>query len=244
MAASYAATPWRSGWVRRPRVRAMRERSRNWRDYWAGRRDGSRCLPVLDPGAEPPAHVQRISSGCASVLERRWTVLLVLTDDDRLALSRLLPEIARAEVRRETARTALAEHLTSEPGGERRFGEEMVPDDLVRRRRRREYDRATETLTAERDRTRNHVTQLVQQRRELETRMSLQLEIAQSEARGQHRLFTRSVSSYLRGAQRTHHDPESLIRLYATFAPPLPEWVGLDGLPAFLRASGAESDMS
>jgi hypothetical protein len=207
-----------------------------------GRRDGTRCLPSLAPGASPPEQLRRIATTCSSLLERRWTELLVQTDEDRLTFSRLLPEIARAEVRRDLAATELERHRATKPGEGRRFGEEQVPADLVRRRRQREYDRATTALVGDRDRTRNYVAQLVQHRRELEARMSLQLEIAQSEARQQYRLFSRSASSYLRGAQRTHHDPESLLVQYRTFELPLPDWVGLDGLADFLRASGAESD--
>lgn len=244
MAVGFAASPWWNGWTSGSRGPSIREQSREWRHYWVGHRDGSHCLPVLDHGASaPPAHLQQIATSCASVLERRWTDLLLHTKDDRLALSRLLPELARAEARRDLARLALAEHLTTKPGEARRFGEEHLPLDLVRRRRQREHESATQAVTADRDRTRNYVTQLVQQRRELESRISLQLELAQSEAREQHRLYTRSASSYLRGAQRTHHDPDGLIRQYATYALPLPAWASLDGLPAFLRASGAERAM-
>lgn len=244
MAAGFAATQWGGDWARRPRVPPLREWWVEWRHYWVGRRDGSRCLPGLSTGAPPPAHLQRVSAASTSVLERRWTELLAQTEAGRIALSRLIPEVARAEQRRDLARAALDRHLATAPGEDRRFGEDRVPQDLVRRRRMREHGTAAQALTVERDRTRNYVTQLVQQRSELESRMSLELEVAQSQAREQHRLFTRSVTSYLRGAQRTHHDPEGLIKQYRAFILPLPAWVSLDGLAAFLRASGAESDAS
>lgn len=232
---------WRAGGSR-PRLHRTIDRVAEVRHYLAGRRDGRRCLPVLDAAAAPPAHLQRIRTAMSSVLDRRWTALLVQTNDDRLALSRLLPEIDRAEVRRDIARADLEAHLASPVRVERRFGEDRVPDDLVRRRRHREHAERTAALTADRDRTRNYVSQLLQQRSELESRMLLRLEIAQSEAREQHRLFSLGTKAYLRGAQRTHHDPESLVRLSPIFDFDLPEWASFDGLPEFLRAAGAESD--
>lgn len=244
MAVGYAAPPRQVGGTSGSRGNDRRLRSGDWRHYWIGRRDGSRCLPVLDDNASTsPAHLQTIVTACAGALEQRWTQLLLETEQDRLTLSRVLPELARAENRREAAALALAEHLATDPAEGRRFGEELVPQDLVRRRRRREYDRITDARTAERDRTRNYVTQLLQDRRQLESNMALRLEVAQSEAREVHRQCTRSASAYLRGAQRTHHDPDGLIRQFASFTPPLPDWVSLDGMPAFLRASGTESDI-
>ena len=240
-AASTRQVNWRAGGSR-PRPHRAIDRVSEARHYVAGRRDGYRSLPVLDLAAAPPAHLQRIRTALSGVLDRRWTALLVRTDADRLALSRLLPELDRAEARRDVAGAELAAHTATPVRYERRYGEERIPEDLVRRRRNREHAERTAELTAERDRTRNYVSQLGQQRAELESRMALLLEIAQSEAREQHRLFSLGTKAYLRGAQRTHHDPEALVRLTPRFEFDLPTWVSLDGLLEFLRAAGAESD--
>lgn len=244
MAVDFAAPPRPAGGAPGLRDRVRGLMSDDLRHYWAGRRDGSRCLPAVDDDSStPPGHLQDIATACAGILESRWTALLVQTERDRIALSGVLPELARATMLREAAALALKEHLATKPEETRRHGEEQLPPDLVLRRRRREYSKATRRLSTDCDRTRDYVTQLLQRRAELESNMSLQLEIAQSEAREQHRLYSRAASVYLRGAQRTHHDPDGLIRKFETFALPRPDWVSLDGMPAFLRASGAESDI-
>lgn len=235
------AMDWRAG-SRVTRVRRVSDRVTELRHRVAGWADGRRYLPSLDESAPAPAHLQRIGLAFASVAERRWTALLVETDDDRLTRSRLLPEMQRAATRAQVARGALDAHLGQPMVASRRFGEDRVPEDLVRRRREREHRARTEALTADRDRTRNYVTQLEQQRDELESRMLAQLELAQTEARELRDLAWMAAHAYLRGAQRSHHDPQALVAAFPRFEYRLPDWVAFDGLDEFLRAAGAERD--
>ncbi len=220
----------------------MSDRLAESRHYLAGWLDGRRSRPSVDLGAPLPDHLVLIKNACGSVLDRRWTALLEETRQDRLELVALPAEIARATIRRDLAESELATHKATGPATARLFGEERMPIELVQRRRRSTFDQTTARLTEIRDKTRNYRFMKIQRLAELEAHMALELELAQSEAREQHRHFSLSGAAYLRGALRTHHDPISLAHQSDRLEVPLPEWVTLHGLHEFLRAAGAESD--
>lgn len=223
------------GMGRPPRLPRFAEWVSIRRHKRAGRRDGRHFLPAVAPGAVQPAHWQQINSAFQAAAQSRWTELVTVVAEDRIELAKLLPEIERAEKRHARAEQALAVHLANPPVIERRHGENRMPDDLVKRRRAREYDGITALLTESRTRKLNYWYQLGQGREGLEKAMTGQLRIAQSTIKEQHRLASLGVDLYLKGAQRTHHDPEALLREAHRFILPLPAWVVIDDLGEFLK---------
>lgn len=235
--------------ARYPRREAKRQR-RAWlaeRAKWrrherAGRRDGRRFLPALGPDAAQPAHWHQISSTFQSIAQAHWTELVIGVGPERIQRAELLPELERARRRYHRAAQALQDHLAEPPVVERRHGEERLPSDLVARRRTREHEKRAALLRESRTRKLNYVFQLEQKRQGLEKAITGRMRVEQSAVKEQHRLFSIAAEAYLKGAQRTHHDPEALVRETYRFFLPLPLWVGFDDLGEFLKLIEDQED--
>lgn len=219
-----------------------RARRGTWRHWVAGWRDGRSCRPSLEPGAAVPDRLLLLISDAARAVEGHWAALLAQTRAGRLELAALPDEIRRAEARRDGALAELALHRAAGPDLTRRFGEAGLPAELVRSRRHREHARRSAELTEARDKRTNYVHMKVQRQRELGQHLVVALEAAKAAARADLTGYDARAAAYVRGALRTHFDPNGLDLQAHRFTIPRAEWLRLADPQDLLRAAGAESD--
>lgn len=212
------------------------------RHWMAGWRDGRSCRPSLEPGAAVPDRLLLLVSDAARTVEQHWAALLIQTRPGRLEIAALPDEIRRAEARRDGALAELAQHRAAGPDLTRRFGEAQLPAELVRSRRKREHARRTAELTEARDTRTNYVHMKVQRQRELGQHLVVALEAAKAAARADLTGYDARAAAYVRGALRTHFDPNGLALQAHRFTIPRAEWLRLADPEDLLRAAGAESD--
>ena len=214
-----------------PELRPQR-RTSVLRDSWAGWVDGRVGLPVVTAdGAHltlvPTGHM--LSAWALSVqgIDDRYRALVAETAEDRV-------EYATAEPRRKALRYRLlevAEELSrleaTDPATDRRLGEDHLPESHVVRRRATELERRRRRLRREISEARDELVVLETRQLHVEARIQVALSAALGDAKVIGAQADRRVANYLKGACRTHPDPQAVATASADLRRPEPAWLSL-----------------
>lgn len=217
-----------------PRRASSRVRRLFLRDYRAGWLDGRRGLPIITsapaperPEIVPSGHLLGTWALAGQRMDQRWRALVAQTADDRVEHASTDPRRQALTNRLADDRARLAQLQETGPAAIRRMGESALPESQVTRRRERELERR---LRQQRREIRASLDELAG----LETRqlaLAARLEVALTAAQGDAAVIgadaDRRVASYLKGACRTHPDPQSVVAATAVLRRADPDWMGL-----------------
>ncbi len=219
---------------------SSQRRSRSWRawveevgDRRAGRQDGRRGLPEVRPHGVLTPRLEEIHTAHATALAGVWQSFLDETAGLRVTVDGARRDCEQRRARVEMREERLAQVLRDGVAAGRRHGEESLTEDLVRRRRRREFDRrvakARGALDAERSELAEAEVRLIRQEASLEEH---RIRTAARGLRLHEHACDRAVR-YVRSACRSHPDRQGLVRATASsgrdgrgLLPAPPVWLG------------------
>lgn len=214
-----------------PAPRARRRRVA-FRDFWSGWVDGRRGLPVVSTDAGrvslvPTGHMLAAWALAGQGMDDRYRALVSQTADDRVEHASAEPRRNALGVRIEEYSDRLAQLVETGPARERRMGEKNLPESHVTRRRAVELERRTRHLRAEITEARGELVALETRQLHVEARIQVALSAALGDANVIGAQADRRVASYLKGACRTHPDPQAVAAASADLRRPEPEWLEL-----------------
>jgi hypothetical protein len=203
-----------------------------FRDFWSGWVDGRRGLPVVTantrgPVLIPTGHMLAAWALSGQRMDDRYRALVSQTADDRVEYASAEPRRNALTVRIEEYSDRLVQLVEAGPTRERRLGEQNLPDSHVTRRRAGELERRKRHLRKEITEARNELVALETRQLHVEARIQVALSAALGDANVIGAQADRRVASYLKGACRTHPDPQTVAAASADLRRPEPAWLNL-----------------
>jgi hypothetical protein len=200
-------------------------------DFLAGWREGRRGLPVLvraDSGKVtmvPTGQLLSTWAGADARVHDVYRKLIARTGDARVELASIEPSRELLNGRIDDLGAQLRHALAAGPGTDRRMGEDNLPESLVVRRRAQEHDRRIGYLRRTISEARNSLQALDSREKQLHESVRVALDAARAQARLILADADCRVAGYLKGACRTHPDPQGLAGAPAELRRPEPRWL-------------------
>lgn len=202
------------------------------RDFWSGWVDGRRGLPVVTvEGGRlllvPTGHMLAAWALAGQRTDDRYRALVSQTADDRVEYAAAEPRRKALGVRTGEYSDRLEQLIETGPVRERRIGEKRLPESHVTRRRAGELERRKRDLRKVITEARNELVALETRRLHVEARIQVALSAARGDANVIGAQADRRIAGYLKGACRTHPDPQTVAAASADLRRPEPAWLSL-----------------